>query len=114
MTSRTKPSKKSETLEVRLSLESKAAFMTLCRQQGRTASEAVRAFVDSELHSPVTPRPSRTSPLRIGIAAAAAGLAVGAVAAPTLARPAWSGQTRCDHAQRVRAPVAEAPGSPRP
>ena len=81
-----KPPKKSEVLEVRLPHETKTAFMTRCRETRRTASEAVRVFIDQELAG----RPSR--PRRRGLvwrvlAAALAGLAVGAVAAPSLARP---------------------------
>lgn len=80
-------SKKSETLEVRLSLETKAAFMARCRDQGRTASEAVRAFVERELGPTEATAHSRPGHWRIAIAAATAGLAVGAVAAPSLAHP---------------------------
>ncbi|MGF1463198.1 MAG: hypothetical protein ACFB2Z_08520 [Maricaulaceae bacterium] len=39
--------KKSETLEVRLSYAKKQAFMAACRDQGTTASDAVRGFVDA-------------------------------------------------------------------
>ncbi len=93
-------SKKSETLEVRLSLEAKAAFMARCRDQGRTASAAVRAFVEQEL-SPAAPAPrARSRPWRVAIAAAAAGLAVGAVAAPSLAHPARDARSAFDRLDR--------------
>jgi len=75
--------KKSEVLEVRLPYETKTAFMARCREMGRTASEVVRVFIDQELEG-------RTAKPRLvwrALAAALAGLAVGAVAAPSLARP---------------------------
>jgi hypothetical protein len=82
-----RPLKKSETLEVRLPYATKLAFMARCREQGRTASEMVRRFIEREVDAA---GPARRSRLRIwqALAAALAGLAVGAVAAPTLARPA--------------------------
>jgi hypothetical protein len=82
--------KKSETLEIRLPHPTKTAFMARCQDQGRTASEAVRRFIDAEIAGSEPRRP------RIGLwqalAAAAAGLAIGAVAAPSLAQTAH-GQT---------------------
>jgi hypothetical protein len=75
--------KKSETLEVRLPHQTKTAFMARCRDDGQTASEAVRGFIETELVAG-----SRRGRLRLWqmAAAAAAGLALGAVAAPSLAR----------------------------
>ncbi|TCS16093.1 EF-hand domain-containing protein [Caulobacter sp. BK020] len=78
-----KPPKKSDTLEVRLPHETKVAFMARCRATRRTASEAVRVFIDQELEG----RPSLSNLVWRVLAAALAGLAVGAVAAPSLARP---------------------------
>ena len=76
--------KKSEVLEVRLPYETKTAFMAHCRETRRTASEVVRIFIDQELEG----RKSRPRGLVWrAVAAALAGLAVGAVAAPSLARP---------------------------
>ena len=80
----TKAPKKSETLEIRLPHETKVAFMARCRDDGRTASEALRRFIDGEL---TASRRSRTG-LWQALAAAAAGLAIGAVAAPSLAQTA--------------------------
>lgn len=40
--------KKSESLEVRLPLEDKEAFMSLCQQRGMTASEMIRAYIVKE------------------------------------------------------------------
>jgi len=81
-----KPPKKSEMLEVRLPYETKVAFMARCRETRRTASEAVRVFIDQELQGR-TARPGRSNLVWRVVAAAVAGLAVGAVAAPSLARP---------------------------
>jgi hypothetical protein len=77
--------KKTETLEIRLPPETKAAFMARCQGAQRTASEALRDFIEQDLR---TPR-RRSLAWRI-FAAALAGLAVGAVAAPSLARPSGS------------------------
>ncbi|KQY92717.1 hypothetical protein ASD21_15205 [Caulobacter sp. Root1455] len=81
-----KPLKKSEVLEVRLPHETKTAFMARCRETRSTASEAVRIFIDRELAGRAT-KPSRSNLVWRVLAAALAGLAVGAVAAPSLARP---------------------------
>jgi hypothetical protein len=82
-----KPSKKSEMLEVRLPHETKTAFMARCRETRRTASEVVRTFIDQELEGRAG-KPRRRGWVWRVLAAALAGLAVGAVAAPSLARPA--------------------------
>jgi len=74
--------KKSETLEIRLPYATKQAFMVLCRADGRTASEAVRGFIDGALAGRKTRGP-RMRWLAVGALAAA----VGAMAAPSLARP---------------------------
>jgi hypothetical protein len=79
-----RPPKKSETLEVRLPHPTKQAFMARCRDDGRSASEAVRAFIDGELST----RPVRHARLLPRLAAGALlAAAAGAVAAPTLAHP---------------------------
>ena len=78
-----KPPKKSETLEVRLPHQTKLAFMTRCHDDGRTASQAVRAFIDTELGHRQRARHTR---LWHALVAAATGLALGAIAAPSLAR----------------------------
>jgi hypothetical protein len=81
------PPKKSETLEIRLSYAAKSAFMTRCRADGLTASEAVRRFIEQELEAGM--RRSRRVRLRGWrmLAAALAGFAIGAAAAPSLAHP---------------------------
>lgn len=72
--------KKSETLEVRLPFETKTAFMALCRARGRSASDAVRGFIEAEIGARGRLKGWPTA------VAAAAGLALGAMAAPTLAQ----------------------------
>lgn len=80
--------KKSETLEIRLPFSTKERFMAHCRMDGRSASEAVRGFIDAEIEGPVRRGRSRVWQVLV---AAVAGLALGAVAAPSLAKA--SGQT---------------------
>jgi len=82
-----RPPKKSETIEVRLSHEAKAAFMERCRQEQLTASEAIRLFIDDRLDPRPIPRRRRAPSWRI-VAAGVAGAALG-MAAPSLA---WAGQ----------------------
>ena len=81
--------KKSETLEIRLPYATKQAFMERCREQGRSASEALRSCINVELEPPVR----RRGPHRFAVAGLAA-IALAAVAAPSLARPACA--TRFD------------------
>ena len=87
--------KKSETLEVRLPYAAKTAFMARCRDDGRTASDAVRAFIETELDRPARER--RTG-LRWwqAMVAASIGLALGAVAAPSLAQSAPASRAAFD------------------
>lgn len=52
--------KKSDTIEVRLPHAVKRAFMAHCRAEGRTASDAVRGFVEAQLAGEApAPRPPR-------------------------------------------------------
>jgi hypothetical protein len=84
--------KKSETLEIRLPHQTKTDFMARCQTEGRTASEAVRRFIEGELTEDAPRRmrpgfwPARWPALGQALAAAVAGLAIGAVAAPSLAQ----------------------------
>ena len=78
-----RPPKKSESLEIRIPYDAKLAFMDRCRRDGRSASEALRAFIDQQIEAP-RPRP-RHWRLAVGAMIAAA---LGAVALPSLARPA--------------------------
>jgi hypothetical protein len=81
--------KKSESLEIRIPHATKAAFMARCREDGQSASEALRMFIEAHLDGTVekpraVERPSnRTLRLVVGALIAAA---VGAAAAPSLAR----------------------------
>lgn len=101
---RDKPLKKSETVEIRLPHATKTAFMARCRAEGRTASDAIRRFIDAELsQTPSTQRSPRLAP-RLGwrplLAAAVAGLALGAVAAPSLAQSSPPSRAAFDRMDR--------------
>ncbi|HZZ68707.1 MAG TPA: EF-hand domain-containing protein [Phenylobacterium sp.] len=80
--------KKSETLEIRLPYPTKLAFMARCHDEGRSASEALRGFIEGHIEPP---RAVRRSPLRLIsgrlVAGALVAAAVGAIALPSLARP---------------------------
>ena len=94
--------KKSEFLEVRLPHPTKQAFMERCRLDGRSASEAVRGFIDGYLSAPTQTAPSGR-PARL-IVAAAALFACGLAAAPSFARTTVSGdfaRLDLDHDGRV-------------
>jgi hypothetical protein len=77
--------KKSETLEIRLPYPTKLAFMARCRDQGRSASEALRQFIDGQIDGTRPSGPSNRA-WRL-IAGAAVGAAMAAVAVPSLAHP---------------------------
>lgn len=79
--------KKSETLEIRLSHAQKQAFMARCRSEGRSASEAMRAFIEQ-----AAAEPPRRSPHWRWAAVGLAAVSLGAVAAPSLARPSLPAQ----------------------
>ena len=94
--------KKSEFLEVRLPHPTKQAFMDRCRADGRSASEAVRGFIEGYLAGPSAPAPPGRR-LRWA-AAAAALLACGLAAAPSFARTTVGGdfaRLDLDHDGRV-------------
>lgn len=86
------PSKKSETIEIRVPHDAKVAFAARCRENGQTVSEAVRDFMDRE----ITAKPAGRSRWWPAGLALAAGLAVGAVAAPSLAETAPSSRAAFD------------------
>lgn len=86
--------KKSETLEIRLPHAAKTAFMARCHAGGQTASEVVRDFIEGELNAR-----GRSRSWRIA-AAALAGLAVGAVAAPSLAQTGRSDRAAFERLDR--------------
>jgi Ribbon-helix-helix protein, copG family len=85
--------KKNESIEIRLPDETKAAFREKCRAEGRTASEAVRSFIDEQLDPRASLRRSRRSYWRIGIAVAAGAVLGGGLAAPSIAASAQSSQS---------------------
>lgn len=85
--------KKSETLEIRLPYPTKLAFMARCRDEGRTASEALRGFIEGS----VEPRRAK-APGKL-IAGALIAAAVGAIALPSLAHPARAQFTAADFAR---------------
>jgi hypothetical protein len=93
-----RPPKKSEFLEVRIPHPTKTAFMARCRDEGRSASEAVRAFIEAELDAAARPR-RRFRPVHV-IAGALALAAAGAAAAPSLADSFRPHQAR-EHEFRV-------------
>jgi hypothetical protein len=78
--------KKSETLEIRLPYPTKLAFMESCRAEGRSASEALRHFIDGHLEGPKAARPGPRRARHL-VAGALVAAAVGAIALPSLARP---------------------------
>ena len=100
---RDNPLKKSETVEIRLPHATKTAFMARCRAEGRTASDAIRRFIDAELSQTSSTRRSspRLAP-RLGWRPllAVAGLALGAVAAPSLAQSSPPSRAAFDRMDR--------------
>ena len=91
--------KKSETLEIRIPYPTKQAFMARCRDEGRSASETLRDLIEGRLAPP--PRPARWRRMAVGALIAAA---MGAVAAPSLARPpAGFDRLDRDHDGRITA-----------
>ncbi|MDB5429888.1 MAG: hypothetical protein JWP35_1004 [Caulobacter sp.] len=80
--------KKSESLEIRIPYPTKQAFMARCQDEGRSASEALRLFIEQHLDGqPAAKVPARWSRKSVRLAAGAlVALAVGAVALPSLAR----------------------------
>ena len=82
--------KKNDSIEIRLPDETKAAFRQKCRREGRTASDAVRSFIDEQLDPRRTVRRRRRSLWRIGAAIAAGAVLGGGLAAPSIAASADS------------------------
>lgn len=97
---RDKPLKKSETVEIRLPHATKTAFMARCRAEGRTASDAIRRFIDAELSQTSSTRRAPRLSWRPLLAAAVAGLALGAVAAPSLAQSSPPSRAAFDRMDR--------------
>jgi hypothetical protein len=95
-----RPAKKSETIEIRLSHEAKAAFMERCRLEGRTASEALRLFIDAQRDAPPAVR-RRLLPSWRMLAAGMIGAALGVgAAAPSFANATQSSRAAFDRLDR--------------
>ena len=77
--------KKNDSIEIRLPDETKAAFREKCRREGRTASDAVRCFIDEQLEPRASVRRSGRSLWRFGLALAAGAVLGGGIAAPSIA-----------------------------
>lgn len=75
--------KKNDSIEIRLPDKMKTAFQDKCRQEGRTASDAVRAFIGEQIEPRGDAR--RRSLWRIGAAAAVGAVLGGGLAAPSIA-----------------------------
>ena len=88
-----KSTKKNDSIEIRLPDETKAAFREKCRREGRTASDAVRSFIDEQLEPRARVRRRRASLWRIGLAVAAGAVLGGGLAAPSIAASANNSQS---------------------
>ncbi|HEX8239278.1 MAG TPA: EF-hand domain-containing protein [Allosphingosinicella sp.] len=80
--------KKNDSIEIRLPDETKAAFREKCRREGRTASDAVRAFIDEQLEPRASVRRHRRALWRLGLAVTAGAVLGGGLAAPSIAASA--------------------------
>jgi hypothetical protein len=80
--------KKNDSIEIRLPDETKAAFREKCRREGRTASNALRSFIDEQLEPRCGGRRRRKSLWRFGAAVAAGAVLGGGLAAPSIAASA--------------------------
>lgn len=98
--SRQRAPKKSETVEIRLSHPVKTAFMDRCRAEGRTASDAIRQFIEAELVGGARSQARSLGGWRALVVAGVAGLALGAVAAPSLAQSNGPGSERFERLDR--------------
>jgi hypothetical protein len=85
--------KKNDSIEIRLPDETKAAFREKCRREGRTASDAVRSFIDEQLEPRSRIRRRRRSLWRIGLAVAAGAVLGGGIAAPSIAASAGNSRS---------------------
>jgi hypothetical protein len=94
--------KKNDSIEVRLPDETKAAFRQKCRREGRTASEAVRTFIDEQLEPRAGVRRRRRSLWRFGAAVAAGAVLGGGLAAPSIAASADSSRSAFQALDRDR------------
>lgn len=96
--------KKSETLEIRLPHDLKQAFMARCREESRSASEALRGFIEQAVAEPIRPIHRKSGRRLRWAAVGLAAVSLGAVAAPSLARtslPAQFARLDADHDGRL-------------
>lgn len=94
--------KKNDSIEIRLPDETKAAFREKCRREGRTASDAVRSFIDDQLDPRGTLCRRRRSLWRLGLAIAAGAVMGGGLAAPSIAASADSSRSAFQALDRDR------------
>ena len=78
--------KKSESLEIRLPYPTKQAFMARCQDEGRSASEAMRGFIDGYIDPAPKAKAKSASGWKLAAAGSAAALLAAAMAAPVVAR----------------------------
>lgn len=81
-----KPLKKNASIEVRLPDAVKSAFMDRCRDQERTASEAIRLFIDDQIAVQSVPPRQPLRYVRVGIAGLVGTIFGLGLAAPSIAR----------------------------
>ena len=98
----TRPLKKNGSIDVRLPDQVKTAFMEHCRSHDRTASDAIRTFIDEQLTSQeIRYRPVRSF-WRAGVAAVV-GAAIGmGAAAPSIANSMQRDRTMFQQLDRDR------------
>lgn len=77
--------KKNETIEVRLDDATKAAFMARCAQDGSSASDAIRSFIDARVSASSKAGRRRASAWRMATAAILGALLGVGATAPSLA-----------------------------
>jgi hypothetical protein len=97
----TRPPKKSETIEIRLSHEMKARLQTHCRAERRTASDVLRDLIDTACDPAAGPYFGRRARPWRSLALVLLGAAFGAGAAvPSLAQDAPAGRAAFDRLDR--------------
>jgi hypothetical protein len=89
--------KKTNTIEIRLADEEKAAFVEQCRQEGRTVSETIRALIAERVAPSEIARKTPVPPWRFAVAALIGAVLGAGVAAPSFARPACDSQRTFEH-----------------
>lgn len=88
----TRPEKKSETIEVRVSYTEKLAFMEACRNAGTTASHAIRDYIGGVLQPNNSEANKTRLVIGLGLVLTASLTAVGVFLFQREARPATTGE----------------------